>query len=167
MANFSDHPDVIIAEVDVVLHRAAVSCIIGAQSFPAFVDLVRGHGTTISIRAEFFDFPRHTQSLIEDSPICPSCDPQEPHSCPIFVLAGTSCKVQNSICHSADAPLEKSLRGSRSGSEFRMDIFCGAAAALTLNASHITETVALLRGFSREPLGSSDLRRLASRAGKS
>jgi hypothetical protein len=166
MANFSDHPDVIIAEVDVVMHRAAVSCIIGAQSSSAFVDLVRARATSISIRAEFFDFPRPTQSLIEDSPICPSCDPQEPDSCPIFVLAGTSCKVQNSICHSADAPLEKSLRGSRSGWEFRMDIFFGAA-ALILNASHMTETVALLRGFSREPLGPLDLRRLASRAGGS
>jgi thiol-disulfide isomerase/thioredoxin len=159
MAAFSDDPDVIIAEVDVVMHRAAVRRISDAKVFPTFVDLVRGRGTRISIRTEFFDFLRHTESLITNSPICPSYDPRTPHSYPFFVLSlpATPCKVHNSICRSADLAVKQCLRGSRSGSELRMDIFYRAAAALTLNASEITETVALLREFSKEPLGPWDL----------
>jgi hypothetical protein len=161
MANFSDHPNIIIAEVDVVMYHSAVHRIIHPHRFPEFTDLIRGKATQINIHRQFNDFFEHAQLLIANSSLA-GCTAYVPgsNSFPVFVLSvpSASCKVLNQVCHLADIPLKKCLMGDSYGSQFRVRIFYGTAHGIDLNSSDMNTTVALLRDFSREQLGSWDVR---------
>jgi hypothetical protein len=163
MATYANVTDIVLASVEVVQHRSSVYKLIRPSGYPAFVRIIRGTATELSVGRTYEKFCEEAELIRKQNllKVCRFYSPFAVMDYPSVVLTTPStekesCALLYRTCWSANVPFAQCFMGKGSSISYNLTFFY-TDVNLTIGNLSRSELTRCVSDFVREPFGDWDL----------